>query len=86
MNRPRDQLAAHVRRVLEQAGLTQVKIAQALGTEQTLISKRYRGTISWRAHELQAISDAFGIPVADLYLPAPAEPVTAEPAAAGTPS
>ena len=69
MNRPHDQLAVHVRRVLKEAGLTQVKIASALGVDQTAISKRYRGETSWRAHELHTISETFGIPLESLYLP-----------------
>jgi transcriptional regulator with XRE-family HTH domain len=60
-------MAAHVRQVLEEAGLTQVKIAQAIGVEQTAVSKRYRGTTSWRAVELRIISSTFGIPIERFY-------------------
>lgn len=67
MNRPPDPMAPHVRRVLEEAGLTQVRIAAALGVEQTAISKRYRGSTSWRASELHTISTTFGIPLSRLY-------------------
>jgi len=77
MNKPTAPMAGAIRAVLEGAGLTPVAIADVPGIEQPAISKRYRGATPWRAHELQALSEAFDIPVERFY----GRPTTTEKAA-----
>ncbi|GJF06554.1 helix-turn-helix domain-containing protein [Pseudonocardia sp. D17] len=60
-------LADHVQQRLRAAGLTQMQIADVLGIPQPVISRRFLGKTPWRAHELQTISDRFGIPLSELY-------------------
>jgi transcriptional regulator with XRE-family HTH domain len=60
-------MAGHIRAVLEGAGLTQTVVAEALGIQQSAISKRYRDKSAWPASDLRVLAERFGIPITDFY-------------------
>ena len=71
MNVPTPSVAASVRAELRAADLTQERIGEALGLDQTSVSRRMKGKIPWRADELAQLSRVFGIPVERFYAPRP---------------
>ena len=60
------EIGARVKALRERAGATQVEIGDALGVDQTAISKIEAGTRSLTARELVLVSSYFGVPASSL--------------------
>ena len=59
-------LNATIRAEMARRELRQSHVGDAIGLSQAQVSQRLSGAIDWRATELAAVADLFGMSVADL--------------------
>lgn len=69
-------IGANVRAEMARRGVTQAKLAAALGLSQPSVSARLRGVTPFDVDELHTVADFLGVPLSDL-LPADAPKVGA---------
>lgn len=62
MNTISDMVNQEIKRCMRAAGLTQSALGKICGLQQSGISKRLDGSISWRIAELDRLSDG-GVPI-----------------------
>lgn len=59
-------VAARVRGLAAEQGVTQMQVAEHLGLAQTAVSKRFRGVTPWPLDELERMAELLGVDLPDL--------------------
>lgn len=74
----RESIAAEVRAELARQRKSQREVAEAIGMEQPNLQLRLAGKRPFRAEELAALAEVFGVPVGRFYGEAPVPAVVGE--------